>query len=139
VSVFLGFTVLMLFIVMVDWLVDVFLVDVILMEVVHLGVEVVGMDLVEMVLMDDVLMIVVFVNEFFGVVMIVNHFLGSGSVGIEMLDGVTWFVDPAVAVGFTDVGWADGVGIFSVEDLLSPTAAGGAGHSGQAAEDHECT
>jgi len=70
-------------------------------------------------------MFVMFVDKFLSVMMIMDHFLRTVGVSVEMLNAVAWFVDPTVRMSFTDMGGSYGVGISSMNDNLRFTPSTG--------------
>ena len=117
VLVFFSFLVLMLFMLMVDGLVDIDFVEVVLVQMFLLEMEVVDMDLVQMMLVNDMLMLVMLVDHLLGLVMLMDDFLCSVAVGLEVLNGVGWAGNGGVGVVFSNSGGSLRVGILTIDNF----------------------
>jgi hypothetical protein len=129
VLVFLGFLVLMLFVLVENWLMDVDFVEVVLVEMLGLQMLVVEMDFVEVVLVDDMLMLVVFVDHLLRLVVLVNDFLGLVGMGLVVLDGMVGLDHVGMAVVFLHGGGALGVRVLTVDNSNGTVGGGTVGCS----------
>lgn len=113
----LSFLMLMLFMHVVDGLVNIDLVQIMFVQMLLLEMQVMKVNLVKMMLMDHMLMVVMLVNHFLCLVVLVDDLLGAVLVVLEVLDGVSWFLDISVVVILLDRGGTLGVRVLSVNDL----------------------